>query len=633
MSRIAGIIHPSPFQIPELMGMLNAVFTKSDPLQVTRYKNLELAGQRDQLAFNGKKTVRGFLDGKILNSNALRNDLKRNFGIHFSTQTDAEVMVHSYDIWGDDFLKRLEGPFALALFDEEKETLLIARDRIGQKPLYWTAHGNYWLFATEIKSILATGIVPQTPSNEALAAFFYFGFSPQDHSVIQGVNKLLPGHFLKIDLRRHITISQFWSLSQELEHKKKLTEEESLEKFGSLLEEAIRQPQSDSETVASLLFGNLGSSTLNWFLTHEKSRDQIESISAFFAEPHLTELKKTQEISSLLSLANTHELIQPEDVLNELPQIIWHLDEPVADPYVVQTWHTAKMSAARRKGIKLIYTDLGWEELLAGNSRYFRAEKGKTAKPLAFHLARISPKIRDRLLIPLLHKLKSRYLYEILRHIDLNSHQFSYLMGTALFKERPRKKISPTLYSYFDPAVFAQRFHRLSPSLNPIEASLYYDIKTELPDQKLFQFDRLTKAFNLQVVSPYLNEKLINFLAEVPSNIKFSQQEPAPFLRRLMQKLCHQCPTFPEQKDSFLDSWRLNPRFRHLFGKLTQGRLVDEGLISPRWIRQQLGYPYLIPENFRQLWGILVLEIWFRLFINRPLDENLSTLSVEELLQ
>ncbi len=100
---------------------------------------------------------------------------------------------------------------------------------------------------------------------------------------------------------------------------------------------------------------------------------------------------------------------------------------------------------------------------------------------MAFYLARLPSEIRDRLLIPLLHQLNSRYLYEILRHKDLDSHQFSYLMGTALYKERPRKRISPSLYSYFDPAVFAQRFHRLSPSLNPIEASLYYDIKTELP--------------------------------------------------------------------------------------------------------------------------------------------------------
>lgn len=630
MSRIAGIIYPNAFQVTEMIQEMHATFSSNASFQYFHHKNLELGGWDSEIATNEAADVRALLDGEIYNKGELTLELKK-LGYKFQSDSDSELLVHAYDAWKEEFLHRLNGPFALAIFDEKKEILLLARDRMGQKPLFWTAQGEYWLFSTELKGLISTGIVPQTPSNEAFASFLHFGFIPQDLAAIQGVNKLLPCHYLKVDLNRQSVIGQYWSLSTLLQTKKSLSREETYEQLGKKMEDAIRVSLPSEGKIGSFLVGNLGSSAMAWFLSHVLPRKRICTYSAVFDEPQPKELQLSSEIAQTLSLDHKTKKIEPDEVLDELPKMIWYLDEPIADPFAVQTWHLGKIAGAE---CAHAYADLGWEEMLGGSSRYFVAEdkKNHAALPFAFFIARLPEKIRDRILIPILKAFRCDYLYRILRNIDINREQVAYLMETALFKGKARKKVSPMLYEIFDPEVFTQRFHRLSALPGSIDPSLYYDAKTELPDRLLVQFERLLDPHNIRVINPFLDFRLVEFLAEIPEEIKFESKKPGAILHQLMERLCHACPPFPERTGSFMDTWRNNTRFREVFKLLLKGRLVEEGIISGRWIRQQLGYPYLIPSTFKQLWAILVLEIWFRLYISRPIDMANISFTTEQLL-
>jgi asparagine synthase (glutamine-hydrolysing) len=630
MPRIAGIIYPNAFQVTEMIGEMHTSFPSRVSFEYFHHKNLELGGWDAIIATNEARDVRALLDGEIYNRKELTDELKK-LGYKFNTESDSELIVHAYDAWGEEFLQFLNGPFALAVFDEKKEFLLLARDRVGQKSLFWTAQGDYWLFSTELKGLISTGIVPQTPSNEAFASFLYFGFIPQDLAAIQGVNKLLPCHFLKVDLKRQSVIGQYWSLSTLLQSKKLLSREETYEQLGKKLEEAVRISLPQEGTIGTFLVGNLGSSAMAWFLSHVLPRERIHTFSAVFDEPEPKELQLSSEIAKTLSLSHKSKRIEPDEVLDELPKVVWYLDEPIADPFALQTWHLGKIAG---EGCPHAYADLGWEEMLGGSSRYFATEEKKSqpVPSIAFFLARLPDKIRDRIVLPILKKFRSDYLYRVLRNIDINREQVAYLMQTALFKGRSRKKVSPMLYEIFDPEVFAQRFHRLSSLPGTIDPSLYYDAKTELPDRLLVQFERLLDPHHVQVINPFLDFRLVEFLAEIPEEIKFESKMPGAILHHLMERLCHSCPPFPERSGSFMDTWCNNPRFREAFKLLLKGRLVDEGLISGRWIRQQLGYPYLIPTTFKQLWALMILEIWFRLYISRPIDMAATSLTTEELL-
>lgn len=630
MSRLAGIIYPSAFQVTEMIGEMHAAFPDNASFQYYHHKNLELGAWDTHIATNPPKNLWAMLDGTIYNAEELRSELTK-LGFEFRTNDDTEVILHAYDAWKEEFLQKLNGPFALAIFDETKQTLLLARDPLGQKPLYWTTQGDYWLFSTELKGLIATGAVPQTPALDALASYLYFGFIPQDLSAIQGVNKLLPCHYLKVNLKRQSVIGQHWSLSEELNTKAPLSEEETYQKLGARLEEAVRTSLPEKGNIGSSLDGTLGSSAMTWFLSHTSPRERLQTYTSAFTEPKPASVEISSKIAEILALPHTATHITPEEALTDLPKIIWHLDEPIADMATVQTWNLGKLA---QNNCHAIYADLGWEEMMGGSSRYFTSQAKPYPRPsFAYLLAKLPPAFRDRYLLPTLKFLRADYLFNILRNIDIDRDQVTYLMESALFKGKGRKKVSPTLYKAFNPAVFAQRFHRLNCLPGSIDPSLYYDAKTELPDRLLVQYERLLSPHNINVINPFLDKRLVTFLAHIPEEIKFDPKKPGALLSTLMEKLCHTCPPFPEQSDTYLDTWCKDPHMRHIFGLLEKGRLVDEGLISAKWIRQQLGYPYLIPRTFKQLWAILILEVWFRLYINRPISADIADLSLEELLQ
>lgn len=631
MSRIAGIIYPSAFQSTEMINEMHSTYPSPHRFQYFHHKNLELGAWNSEMASNERRDIWALLDGHIYNKDELKKELK-DLGYTFFSEKESEILVHAYDAWKMDFLKRLNGPFALALFDEQNEILILGRDRLGQKPLYWSIQREYWFFSTELKGLVATGIVPQTPSATALASYLYFGFIPQDLSPIQGVNKLLPCHYLKVNLNRQSIIGQYWSLSEHLQTNKKMSKEDTYNELGKRLEDAIRISLPEKGKVGSFLVGNLGSSTMTWFLSHLLPRERIQTYCAVFDEPEPYELNKSAEIAAACSLGQITKKIRPQEVIEELPKIIWNLDEPIADPFIIQTWYLGKLASGE---CRYAYADLGWEEILGGNSRYFLSKDKKTQlnPPLAFHLASLPNRMRNHLLFPLLRLIRCKYLYRILRNIDINRQQVNYLMQAALFKGKVRKKISPMLYPFFDPEIFSQRFHHLNLLPDSISPSLYYDAKTELPDRLLIQFERLLTPHQVSVINPFLDFRLVDFIAEIPEEIKFETHKPGAILHQLMNNLCHACPPFPERKGSFMDTWCHDGNFREIFHSLAKGRLVEEGIISGRWIKQQLGYPYLIPENFNQLWALLILEIWFQMYISFPINISNSNLSLKTLLQ
>ncbi|NGX62275.1 MAG: Asparagine synthetase [glutamine-hydrolyzing] 1 [Chlamydiae bacterium] len=630
MRRIGGILYPSPFEVTDLLGATQEVVPSSEPVSLYRYKNLELAGWEVPYAVNEKKTTRVFFDGRLVNKTSLQKELKEKHGFPIRGINEAELVVYAYEFWDEEFLEHLSGPFVLALFDEEKGLLFLARDRIGEKPLFWISRNPYWLFSTELRGLLATGLVPQTPSLEAFASYLYFGFIPQDLSAIQGVNKLLPGHYLKINLKRQSSIEQYWSYSKQFSNKTSHSVDETYHKMGEKMEIATRMGIPHTGNVGSILQGNLGSSALSWFLSHEMPRERLHGYTISFEEPYSPELETAKMTAKTLSIQHKTATVSPDLVFRDLPKIIWNLDEPNADPYIAQTWFLAKTIG---ETCRYAFSDLGSDEVLGGSSRYYLPEKEPLypPPPLAYYLSRLPEKIRDKCLLPFIEIFSSSYKYRILRNIEINREQVAYLMHTALFKGKGRRKASPELFQAFDPEVFSQRFHKLTSLPGSKNGFLYYDAKTELPDKKLSQYERLFSAHNVELIHPYLDTSFVEFMAGVPEEMKFSGEAPAPILRNLMTRLCHECPPFPERKDSYLDTWCENPQFRFFFFQLLEGRLVEEGLISAKWIRTQLKYPKLLPRTFRQLWAILNLEVWFRLYIHRPLNPNTANLTLDEL--
>lgn len=632
MPSFAGVLYPNAFQMTNLIHSMSPTFLKnprSQPFRFFRYKSIEMGSWNVSMSSNPKKSIWAMICGDLLNAEELREELKTE-GHILQTKEPAEILVLGYERWGSAALfEKLNGPFAVALFDEQKEELYLGLDRMGQRTIYWSFQGDHFLFGTEIKGLLASGIVPQVPSNTSFSSYLYFGFFPQDYSAIEGINKLVPGHFLKINLRREMIIEQYWSLSSQLRQREELSFEEAHQRLGKVLESSINRACRSESKVATYLHNTLGSDLLSWLIAHSKQRDQVETFTPIFEEKEPTILRKAGQFAHALNLEHHSKRISVDLALDELPRIVWHLDEPVADPAILQTWHLGRLV---QKSDSTLLLDLGWRDLMAGHDYYFaRMSDFPIETSIAHRLAQLNPFLRDHLIFPWVHLFNPKLAFRILRNIRINREQIAYLAFRALFKGKTRKQASPFLYDYFDPEVFTQRFHRLTSSLGDVHPAMYYDLKTALPNHILHQYHRLLSSFGVKSYTPFLDNEMLHFAASLPDKVKFAGKVPAAVMVGLWKRLTGK--DLEERSEPLIAStWSNHPRLRAVFSSLESGRLVEEGLVSQQWIHEMCRMQDLTDIGFRELWSVLILEIWFRLFINRPIGMTDHEVKTEVLL-
>ncbi len=220
MTGIAGILYPDIFHIHKLMDPIldslsqrGSIVHEEAARDVYSYKDLSLGVSGGLIAANPKKSLIAILDGKIYNYDELSLDLK-NAGYDLTTTNQSEVLIYAYEAWGEEFAKKINGDFAAAIFDKNKNTLYLYRDRVGVKPLYWFFDQNHFIFGSDIKSLLASDIIPQTPATDSIAFYLALGYIPQDMTPIQNVNKLLPAHYLKFSRETGMSIHPYWSYGE-----------------------------------------------------------------------------------------------------------------------------------------------------------------------------------------------------------------------------------------------------------------------------------------------------------------------------------------------------------------------------------------------------------------------------------
>ena len=608
MDGIAGIIYADVFQMSNGIGpMLDIMAHRGGKTQdICSIKNVQLGCCGSPVASNTEKSLFAAIDGNLLNQKELRDELN-------ATGTPAELVLAAYQKWGPQCFARLHGEFAVVIFDQKSENLYLARDRIGKKPLYWSQDEHNFLFASELKALLATGIVPQTQAGDAIAAYLYFGYIPQDMSPIKNVNKLLPAHYLEFNTAGTLSIHSYWSYSSYFKNQK---EEPRIaaQNIESLLSASIKQnleiAQKNEPAIGCFVMGGLGSATIAYYLQNTAAT----CYSAGFSGQNEEDILAAKEIASALKLPSKSEMISPGHCLDPLVKIIWHLDEPLADPNILATWQMAKLAA---NDTSSVFTGIGSDELLAAHARYMQ-------KPTVWQKVKNSFTSRFRyLLIGLLKVLWKPAAFTLLKTSSTNPYQFNYLTQNALFTKEQIAKASPKLKGLFDPEIFLHKFQNLFKFQSNVSSYLYFDVKTRLADRYLHQFDRLTAAHGLDLYTPFLEQGLVEYLAGIdpPETI---------YLKEILRK------TYPEKilerpklsRPDFLASWMNDPKLKEVFQLLTVGALVENGLISKKWVQGALKHP----PSFNHLWSILVLEIWYRLFIDQPITPTPPEITVKELL-
>jgi asparagine synthase (glutamine-hydrolysing) len=622
MGAIAGAVHTHAFQVSDLLRPMLKILKRRSPAapSIHTWRNIQFGASGHPIASNGKLTIFAVIDGVIFNANALR--------VQYEVGRDeslAKIVVCAYEQHGLAFLEQIDGDFALAIVDEAKGEILLARDRIGKRPLYWYHDDKHFLFASEIQALLATGAVPQTPAPDGLAAYLTLGYIAQDMTPIEGVNKLLPGHYLHLYSNQRKTINSYWSYSSFFSNPLNKPPAQLAEHLNVLLKEAVEERLPRQEPAGCFVSGGLGSASIAYYMTSLCQNKPVQAFTAGFQAENDDDMRIAAQVSTDLGCSQKIEQITPQNILKDLIKVVWNLGEPIADPNVLMTWKLAQM--ASENSTSTVFSGMGSDELLAGHMRYAISHQ-QGQGPL---LKRFKRGFERHLLVPLLAYIYPPASLALLRDSKTNPSQASYLNTNALFNEEMLHEASPALSGLFDPDTFLHKFHRLDEIRSEVSSFLYFDVKTRLPDAYILQYDRLTTAFGLEWQAPYLSREVVEYLARI-SGPDLAIHDTAECFKKILSPQLSETVINRKKvlRPHFLESWSdsLFPVFELLRG----GTCVDTGLISGTWLEETLESSSKRQKSFKYLWAIMILEIWMRLFITRPIRSEPPEATVLELL-
>jgi len=569
----------------------------------------------DQPIFNEDRTVAVILNGEIYNFQELREELQAH-GHRFATKSDTEAIVHAYEQWGDRCVERLAGMFVFALWDDRRRRLLLARDRVGKKPLYYARDGDRLLFASELKSLLQDHALKRALNLEALDTYFSLGAVQAPDTILLGIHQLLPAHYLVWESGR-IRAAEYWDVPHVAPIE--WTEAEALRALDTVLLDAVRVRLVSDVPVGAFLSGGVDSSAIVEAMARLSSTP-IVTTSVGFTEQAFSELEHARAVAKAVG-TDHHEVVLQARAADVLPRLVWHLDEPFADSSALPTYYVAK---AARERVTVALSGDGGDEVFAGYQRRYGLNRSEARLrrwlPAWFRagvlrpLGRVYPKA-DWMPRP----LRARYFLQNLG----TTFERAYFADLSLFRtDEKGRLLSDELKAALgghDPfRPFARHFERVR-GLDALSQLLYVDLKTWLANGMLVKVDRMSMANGLEIRCPLLDHRLIEFAATVPSELKYRGRISKYLLKRHLEgrvpsSVIHR----PKQGFEIpLARW-LRSDLRDLANDvLFSERALGRGHIRPArlrqiWERHQRG----IRDHSAQIWAVLMFELWARTFLD-----------------
>ncbi|MCA1633285.1 MAG: asparagine synthase (glutamine-hydrolyzing) [Acidobacteria bacterium] len=592
-------------------------------LGMRRLSIIDLAGGHQPLS-GCDAALSIVFNGEIYNYRELQRNLEAR-GHTFKTSSDTEAIVHAFEEYGTGCVEHLRGMFAFALWDERKESLFIARDRVGKKPLYYTLTPRGTLiFGSELKSLLAHPEVGREIDPAALDAYLTYGYVPDPLSIFRGVEKLPPGHHLIFEGGR-VRVEQFWDFKFEESGRRR--EEDYLDELRALLDEAVRIRLVADVPLGAFLSGGVDSSTVVGLMARHTAQP-VKTFSIGFNEDSYNELKYAR-IAARHFKTDHHEFVVTPDICSVVDELVWHFDEPFADSSSIPTYMVSKLA---REHVKVVLSGDGGDELFAGYTRYVidRRRSGFARLPrfvregLMQRAARRLPHgARGRNFI---HDVAFDGLDRYLESVSI----FTRLNKSALYTEDFRRSLNGGAAR---PSEMFRALAARSGSADPLDALLYLDSKTYLPGDILTKVDRMSMAASLEARVPLLDHRLIEFVTRVPSSLKIRGLETKYLLKRAVSDLVP-AEILNRPKQGFgvpIEQW-INQQLRdRVRGTLLEPLSLQRGFAEPRYVE------LLFDEHERgrrdhstELWALFVLELWHRQFVDgggMAADERAASIS------
>jgi asparagine synthase (glutamine-hydrolysing) len=580
-----------------------------------RLSIVDLAGGHQPLA-NEDGSVWVTYNGEIYNHAGVRAELEAA-GHRYRTRSDTETIVHAYEQWGDDCVHRFRGMFAFAIWDAPKRRLLLARDRLGVKPLYWALVRGRLLFASEIKSILETGLIEARPNTAAIPELLATRYTSSSETLFEGIHKLLPGERLVFE-DGGLRITKYWDIPNDGPDPglSRLPDRVLVDRFRALLDESVRLRLMADVPLGVFLSGGIDSSVVAALMARHVGRP-VQTFSVAFADRAFNELEYARQVARAIGAEGHEVVIDDRDFFGALPRLVWHEDEPIAHPSSVPLHF---VSALARRHVTVVLTGEGSDELLAGYGKYPRSLLNWRAGGLYERLVPGAARAAvASAVVPRLPGAAGRYA----RRSFLAMPRRPETMFFDNFAGMPRHVLQAVVH----PDVLAQA-DLYGPSMDLFEAPngssgvldrlLYADLKTYLVELLMKQ-DQMSMSTSIESRVPFLDHTLVEFAARLPHRLKLSGFTTKRVLREAARGLLP--PAILERpKMGFpvpFARWMRGPWNGVARDVLLDRRSRERGVTNPAAVAALLdAHRDGHGSAGDAIWALLNLELWFRTFID-----------------
>ena len=586
-----------------------------------RLSIIDLGSKGRQPIVNEDQSVYMVCNGEIYNHAEMRPWLEKR-GHRFRSGTDAEVVLHLYEELGTRCVDELRGTFAFAIWDERARRLFLARDRLGEKPLYYRFDGRHLIFASEVKALLAHPSVRTEPDAAGIDQYLTLGYLLGSQSSFSGVKKLAPAHTLIFENAR-IKERRYWQLNYEPKHK--ISDEDARGEILARLTESVSIRLASEVPLGAFLSGGVDSSAVVALMSYLGQR-HLKTFSIGFKDSGHDETRYARMVADTFNTDHHEFIIDPPNAEEVISDLAWHYDEPYADSSAIPIYYLSKL--ARPYVTVALNGDAGAENF-AGYRRYAIAM-------LAYHLRNLPAPLRRVIgagvsagysMVASTERLKRRLslLVDVLGR-DWKS-VYSGLMTVFDDDEKrllytgdfaPHAKL-PSLSSLYDE----------SQAADPLDSTLSVDVRSYLPDDLLVKVDRATMAAGLEARSPMLDHQFMEFVARLPARLKMNWREPAgkSIFKSTLRGIVPD-PILSRSKMGFgvpLDQWMRRNWQDLLRDVLLSPAASNRGYFHPHRVRTLIDEHLAGTRNRQiQLWSLLMLEMWHRTFIDQSIATSVS---------
>ncbi len=571
-------------------------------------------------------------NGEIYNYRELREQL-RSLGHQFHTDSDAEVLLTAFAQWGRDCLPRLNGMFAFGVWDNRKRVLTLARDHVGIKPLYY-AHirkdGGAFVFASEVKAILATKLIRAEIDPESLHQFLTFLWSPDPNSLFAGVKTVPPGHVLEVG-NNELTISEWWDVRfDQIEEGK--SEDWWKERVLDTFDRVVKMEMVSDVPLGSFLSGGIDSSGIVAMMDRHSNGRPISTYTVGIKSEDLKydiipdDVQWARKVNGKLN-TDYHEIMLQPSVAELLPKLVYHMEEPPIDMAIP----SYLISKAARETLTVMLSGMGGDEVFAGYPRQLAMKIASAFDPVPGLLRRpLMKTVADALPGGLPGKftapLRNAKKFARSAALDFEDRYLGY--GTYFTNELKSRLYSDDwreLTREFDPYEKHRGYFQRVHGVDPLNRLLYVDLKTFLPCLNLMTTDKTSMAANLEVRVPFLNREMIEMAARMPPRLKLKGLKRKYILKRALESVLPRDVIW-RKKAGFgapIRSWLRGPLRPMIDDLLSEGTIKRRGLFDPREVRRVIEANFSGREDFNlQVFQLLGLEMWQREFVDDGLKSR-----------